>query len=43
MSVLKDRNFKKNAVIRPLKLNQIIEIDKWSKKVAQSRIEENYV
>ena len=43
MSVLKDRNFKKNAVIRPLKLNQIIEIDKWSQKVAQSRIKENYV
>ncbi len=43
MSVLKDRNFKKNAVIRPLKLNQIIEIDKWSQKVTQSRIKENYV
>ena len=43
MSVLKDRNFKKNAIIKPLKLNQIIKIDKWSKITTYSLIKKNYV
>ena len=36
MSVLKDRNFKKNAIKKPSKLNQIVKIDKWSKKMTYS-------
>ena len=43
MSVLKDRNFKKNAIIKPLKLNHIVKIDKWSKKMTYSFIKKNYV
>ena len=43
MSVLKDRNYKKNAIKRAKNLSQIIRIDKWAKKITFSKIENIYV
>ena len=42
MSILKDRNFKKNAVKKPINLNQIININNWAKKVTSLNIEKSY-
>ncbi len=41
--VLKDRNFKKNAIKRPQNINQITKIDYWAKKVTLSIINKLYV
>ena len=37
MSVLKDRNYKKNAIKRSENLSQIIKIDSWAKKITFSK------
>lgn len=42
MSILKDRNFKKNAIKRPLNLDQIIKINNWSKFTTTSKINRIY-
>ncbi len=42
MSVLKDRNFKKNAIKRCSKINQVKKIDNWSKKITRLKIRKYY-
>ena len=42
ISVLNDRNFKKNAVIKPLKLTHIFKINNWAKKLTLSKIKKFY-
>ena len=42
MSVLKDRNYKKNAIKRSENLSQIIKIDSWAKKITFSKIDKLY-
>ena len=42
MSVLKDRNYKKNAIQKPTNINQIIKIDNWAKTTALSKIKNFY-
>ena len=38
-SVLRDGNFKRNAVIKPINIKQIYQIDYWSRKVTLKKIE----
>ena len=38
MSVLKDRNYKKNAIQKPKNINQIIKIDSWAKLTTLKKI-----
>ena len=42
MSVLKDRNYKKNAIKRAKNLNQIIKLDKWAKEITYTKIKKFY-
>ena len=42
LSVLKDRNYKKNAVLKPLKINHVFKISNWAKKLTLSKIEKFY-
>ena len=42
MSILKDRNYKKNAIQKPTNINQIIKIDNWAKTTALSKIKNFY-
>ncbi len=42
MSVLKDRNYKKNAIKICKNLNQIIGLDRWAKNVTFSKIQKFY-
>lgn len=42
MSVLRDRNYKKNAIIIPKNLNQITKLDKWAKQITFSKIDKLY-
>ena len=42
MSILKDRNFKKNAIKRPQNLDQIIKVDEWSRETTRSIIRKFY-
>tara|TARA_E500000178_G_scaffold214523_1_gene211876 strand:+ start:1299 stop:2465 length:1167 start_codon:yes stop_codon:yes gene_type:complete len=42
MSVLRDRNYKKNAIIISNNLNQIIKLDKWAKQITFSKIDKFY-
>ena len=43
MSILKDRNFRRNAIKRPRNLDQIIRIDMWSREKTYSIINKYYV
>ena len=42
MSVLRDRNYKKNAIIIPKNLNQVTKLDKWAKQITFSKIDKLY-
>ena len=42
MSVLKDRNYKKNAIQKPKNINQIIKIDSWAKLTTLKKIKNFY-
>ena len=42
MSVLKDRNYKKNAIKTCKNINQIIKLDKWARKVTSAKIHKLY-
>ena len=42
MSVLKDRNYKKNAIQKPKNINQIIKTDSWAKLTALKKIKNFY-
>jgi len=42
MSVLKDRNYKKNAIKRAKNLGQIIKLDNWAKEITFSKIKKFY-
>ncbi len=42
MSVLKDRNYKKNAIQKPKNINQIIKIDSWAKSTTLKIIKKKF-
>ncbi len=42
MSVLKDRNYKKNAIKTCKNINQIIKLDNWARKVTSAKIHKLY-
>ena len=39
MSILRDRNYKKNAIKRASNLNQIIKTDLWARKLTYKKIQ----
>ena len=43
ISILRDRNYKKNAIIRPKNINQILKIDNWAKSTAMKKLRKFYV
>ena len=44
MSVLNDRNYKKNAIKIPRNISQVFEIDQWSRNLVYKKIySKNYV
>ena len=43
MSILKDRNYKKYAIRRPKNINEIIEIDRWTRNKTMEKITKKHV
>ena len=43
MSILKDRNYKKYAIKRPKNINEIIEIDRWTRNKTMEKITKKHV
>ena len=41
MAILKDSNYKKYAIKKPKNINEIIEIDKWTRKIILKKLRIN--
>ena len=42
MSILKDRNYKKYAIRKPININQIIKVDSWARYETMRMIKSLY-